>query len=364
MKILIALLSVGFAGTERHAIELANALAQRCEVALLLRARPAEPHRQAGYRALRDLVAPGIPTYEASRAMPVFGLWRALARFRPDLIHAHHERSARITSRWAVGVPVAATVHVRYRARDFMRCAGLICLTEEEAARVSAEYSGICEVIPNWVLPHPSPAPARLAALRTEFGLRAEDFVVGSVARLEPVKGLAGLIEAFARADLPNARLVIVGDGSQRSDLERLAARVGAAGRIVFTGFRADARDLMSLFDLFVLNSDDEPYGLAILEAAGAGVPVIAAASRGPRAIAASIPIHLVPPGAAEALTDALRQGFSRRIPAASVAGHRMEDRLPDLLAFYARVAARRRPVRARMQAAQGSSSHGHTPTA
>ncbi len=340
MRVLVALLSVDFAGTERHAIELANALAERCEVALLLRARPREPHRQAAFRTLRRMVAPGIRIFEASRAWPVFGLWHALLRFQPDLIHAHRERTARIASRWSFGVPVLATVHVHFRARDFMRCSGLICLTEAEAARVPAAYRGIRAVIPNWVLPHPRPSPDRLAALRAELGLGADDFVIGSVARLEPVKGLDGLIEAFGRAKRPKARLVIVGDGSQRRALEQLAARTGVAGAVVFTGFRPDARDLYALFDLFVLNSSDEPYGLAILEAAEAGVPVIATATEGASAIAEHLPIQLVPVGSPEALAAALSAGRAPAASASAVAGYGIDARLRQLLACYDRVVA------------------------
>jgi glycosyltransferase involved in cell wall biosynthesis len=363
MKVLVALLSVGFAGTERHAIELTNALAHKCEVALLLRERPAEVHRQAGYRTLRRMVAPGVKIFETSRAMPVFGLWRALLRFRPDLIHAHHERSARIASRWSFGVPVAATVHVHFRARDFMRCNALICLTAAEAARVPPAYGGICQVIPNWVQHHSRPGARRLASLRTELGLTDRDFVIGSVSRLEPVKGLDGLIRAFGHADIPGARLVIVGDGSQRSELESLSARL-AAGNVLFTGFRDDARDLYALFNLFVLNSDDEPYGLAILEAADAGVPIVATATQGASAIAEHLPIHLVSIGSPDALEAALRLGVARGIPSPSVTGFGIDERLGELQTVYDRLVAFGRKRQTMARASYDGTARGHVPPA
>jgi glycosyltransferase involved in cell wall biosynthesis len=363
MRILVALLSVGFAGTERHAIELTNALAQKCEVALLLRERPTEAHRQAGYQTLRQMVAPGIRIFETSRAMPIFGLWRALLIFRPDLIHAHHERSARIASRWSFGIPVVATVHVHFRTRDFARCDALICLTVAEATRVPAGYRGICHVIPNWVRRHPRPCPKRLASLRTELGVTTGDFVIGCVSRLEPVKGLDGLIRAFAHADIPGTRLVIVGDGSQRSALQSLSARV-AAGNVVFTGFRADARDLYALFDLFILNSDDEPYGLAILEAADAGVPIIATNTQGASAIAEHLPIHLIPIGSPDALEAALRLGVGRRIPSSSITGFDIEGRLGELQTLYDLVVDLGPKRQITAKASLDGTARGHIPPA
>lgn len=344
MRILIVMLSVGFAGTERHAVELANALSRTCDVAILLRERPREPHRQAQYDALRRSIAPHLPVYVASRALPALGLWNAMLRFRPDLIHAHHERSARIASRFAMGVPVLATVHVHFRPRDFMRCAGLIFLTRAEQLAAEGSYPGQSFVVGNWVMPMPHPTAARLAALRSELGLAADDYVIGSVARLEPVKGLAGLIEAFRAARIPRARLVIAGEGSQRDALQAVCNACGIADRVIFTGFRPDVRQLYRLFDLFVLNSLDEPYGLAILEAAASAVPVIASDTTGARAIAESLPIRLVPAGSQQALAAAMRDAFHR--PASSrgalPAEFTIEARLAAIINAYRRVIASR----------------------
>ncbi|HEY3847533.1 MAG TPA: glycosyltransferase [Acetobacteraceae bacterium] len=314
MRILVALLSVGFAGTERHTLELANALSDHCDVALLLRKRPREAHRQAAYDALLRSIKPGLPVFFASRAMPVLGLWRALARFRPGVIHTHHERAARIASRYAFGFPVLATVHMHFRARDFMRCNGLICLTQAEAAALPPDYPG-----------------AR--------------FVIGTVARLEPVKGLDGLIAAFHAAALPESRLVIVGQGSQQAALARLAQQLGLGARIVFTGFRADARELYPLFDLFVLNSLDDPYPLAILEAAAAGVPVIATSTIGAVAMSGHLPIRLVPVGSQAALAQAMSEAWSQRLvpPKPDLGGHSIQRRVTEILAAYRQVTTRPR---------------------
>lgn len=338
------MLSVGFAGTERHAIELANALAARGDpVALLLRKRPREAHRQAAYEAMRAYVSQAVRVFETSRAAPVTGLWHALLRFRPDIVHAHHERGVRLASSYAGRVPVIGTVHVHFNARDYMRCDSLICLTEAERNMLPKAYPGLAFVIGNWVTPHPRPSPDSLAGLRAALGLCADDVVIGSVARLEPVKGLAELIKAFARADLPRSRLVIIGEGSQRAELAALASGLGMADRVVLAGFRRDVRDLYSVFDLFVLNSTDEPYGLAILEAAEAGVPVIAAASAGPLSIARSLPVTLVPVGATGRLADALRRVYGGDRVVCDMQPFSLAARMTDITAAYRQTIARSR---------------------
>lgn len=337
------MLSAGFAGTERHAIELANGLGRHCDVALLLRDRPREGHRWAAYETLRGAVAPGIPIFLASRAAPWFGFWRALRRFRPDLVHAHHERGARLAGRISRRVPVLATVHMRFQARDFARCDGLIALTEAEAAAIPGAYRGVRAAIGNWVLPHPRPPQETVDRLRAEFGLEAGAYVIGTVGRLAPQKDMAGLIRAFGAAQIPAARLLIIGEGEERIRLERLAAETGG-GRIMFAGFRRDVRDLYFLLDLFVLNSVEEPYGLATLEAAASGVPVIATATLGGRAIAERHPVRLVPPGAPAALAAALTEAWrGRGTPAPALAGFAIEDRLPDILRTYQAVLDRPR---------------------
>jgi glycosyltransferase involved in cell wall biosynthesis len=340
VRVLVALLSIGFAGTERHALELANALSRHCDVALLLRERPRAAHQQAAYDALLRSIDPGLRVFFASRAMPVLGLWRAIAHFHPDLIHAHHERSARIASRYAFGVPVLATVHMHYRARDFARCNGLICLTQAEAVALPHDYAGARFVIGNWMIPQPRPPAEAVQSLRGSFGIQSGDYVIGAVARLEPVKGLDGLIIAFHAAALPRSRLMIVGQGDQQAALIGLARQLGVEERVIFTGFRADARVLYPLFDVFVLNSSDEPYGLVILEAAAAGVPVIATVTVGATAIAEHLPLRLVPTGSQSELVQAIRDTWTQRQPAAMANVHAfsIEHRVAEILAAYCQV--------------------------
>jgi len=114
--------------------------------------------------------------------------------------------------------------------------------------------------------------------LRRKWGIGENDFVIGSTSRLDEVKGLSFLIEAFqsVAAKLPHLRLVMVGTGTIEADLRRCVSEKGLTDRAVFTGFRSDIPACLDAFDLFVLPSLAEYHSIALLEAMRAGKPIIA----------------------------------------------------------------------------------------
>ncbi|WP_157108677.1 glycosyltransferase [Aldersonia kunmingensis] len=138
---------------------------------------------------------------------------------------------------------------------------------------------GIDEVvIPNGIALPPVPGPAERDAARAELGLAAEDFVIGIVARLSPQKAHEVLLSAFVRvlAELPSARLVVIGDGGRRDDLEALAAELGVAEHTIFTGIRDDVAALLPGFDVACLSSVHEGVPIVVIEAMAAALPVVA----------------------------------------------------------------------------------------
>ena len=114
---------------------------------------------------------------------------------------------------------------------------------------------------------------------RKSLNIPPQAAVIANVGRLHPDKDQATLIAAFAKA-LPNlpptALLVIAGSGPLADELRQLGERLGLGDRIRFLGQIPQARRLFAAFDLFVLTSDHEPFGMVLLEAMAAGVPVMA----------------------------------------------------------------------------------------
>ena len=114
---------------------------------------------------------------------------------------------------------------------------------------------------------------------RTHLGLSQTGLVVGNVGRLHPDKDQTTLIAAFARAlpELPpGSVLAIAGSGPLEADLRRQAEQLGVADSVRFLGQVSGVRRYFAAFDLFVLSSDHEPFGMVLLEAMAADVPVMA----------------------------------------------------------------------------------------
>jgi glycosyltransferase involved in cell wall biosynthesis len=127
----------------------------------------------------------------------------------------------------------------------------------------------------------------------------------------EPTKGLAVLLKGIAQlnqiSNIPPFQLLMVGDGPSANGLRRLSEELGLNEIVVFAGLRCDVEQILPLFDLFVLPSLSEGFGIALVEAMAAGCPVVATAVGGiPEVVQTGRTGVLVPAGDSNALTDAL----------------------------------------------------------
>lgn len=134
-------------------------------------------------------------------------------------------------------------------------------------------------LINNGVEPSAEISDVQKKVLRERFGLGTDNFVIGFVGRLfDGYKRVSDLINAFASVvDMhPMARLLIIGDGPDKEKLIKLAKRLSIADKIVFAGYQSDTRPFYSIMNLFVLPSLNESFGLVLVEAMFAKVPVVA----------------------------------------------------------------------------------------
>ncbi len=156
-------------------------------------------------------------------------------------------------------------------------------------------------------------------AARAHLGLPQGAWVVGNVGRLHPDKDQGTLIRGFAQAlpQLPaGSLLAIMGSGKLEASLKHLAAELGVTESVRFLGQVAGGRRYFKAFDLFALSSDHEPFGMVLLEAMAAGVPVIGTDCGGGREVVQGVG-ELFPLGDAAALAGALqRQAQNRDLPA------------------------------------------------
>ena len=129
-------------------------------------------------------------------------------------------------------------------------------------------------------LPGTTPPPK---LIREDLGLGSDDLVLINVGTLEPRKNQIALIELFKHvvAEFPRSRLLLVGEGPSRREIEARIAAIGLQSQVQLLGMRNDVPDLLALSDLYVHASLLENCPMALLEAARAGLPVAAAPAGG-----------------------------------------------------------------------------------
>lgn len=152
--------------------------------------------------------------------------------------------------------------------------------------------------------------PGGRQVARAALGIGPEAIVIGTVARLDPVKDQAGLLRAFSRvADDPRALLLLAGDGPCRPELETTVSELGLDGRVRLLGERDDVPSVLAAMDVFVLCSIGEGISNTILEAMATGLPVVATRVGGnPELVVDGETGFLVEPRSPAALAAPLRR--------------------------------------------------------
>jgi len=319
-----------FAGTERHIVELAHALSEQA-VHVSIAAPSASPLNR-----LADEMKLNIIRIEKRGGLldlaAILKLRKLLVNGRIDLIHAHNGRTAlaAAAARWLAGRgTIVATQHfidpahislVGLRAHLFRAAHRWVqrqihyYIAVSHAARKAmlSRESGLAEkiaVVPNGICAPDVTKLVPARQVREELTLPSDAPLIVCVARLEQEKDVATLVAAMGPviAQVPDARCVIVGEGSQRRGLEEQISRVPWGRQITLAGFRDDTISVIRAGSLFVLPSLAEPFGLVLLEAMSLGRAVIATAAGGPLEIVKEGETGLlVPPSDAGALAAAI----------------------------------------------------------
>ncbi|MFP4173573.1 MAG: glycosyltransferase [Candidatus Hydrogenedentota bacterium] len=260
--------------------------------------------------------------------------WKDIAAMRrlmlndqPDIIHVNgspdHWVSAIANRTLGQPVAIARTRHNTYHVHDGLSNRILnrrwtdyqIVLGEIMRARLSAQKAfdpARMGVVRNGVdaeLFRPG-AEARRSA-RAEFGYDEDHVVVGIAARLVKAKGHEFLIRALSQLqeDVPRLRLLALGEGGLREDLERLAGECGVADRVLFTGFRDDMPRCIQAMDIATLPSIEcDLSSFVVKEKMAAGKPLVVSDHGGlPEDVDDGVEGFVVPAGTVEPLAEALR---------------------------------------------------------
>ena len=325
-------------GAETHVREVAREQARRGhDVTVATSAHPDAPAdamvRDADgghYRVRRFPARQFRGDYLLPPWLPLRGVDAFLKDLDADLVHAHSyrfatlehaARAARATGRPLVVTahgfyppenPVVALARWRYdafRGRRALRAARrLVAVTRHEVEhyRSLGVDPARVDVVPNGIPPSAC-EPGDAARFRKEHGLDAGPLVL-FLARLGHDKGVQDLVRAapLVLRHHPKATFALAGrDAGARPGAERLARRLGLAGRVRFLGHVADPRDAYAACDVFCLPSHYEAFGIVYLEAMAQGRPVVGTTAGGIPEVVADAGL-VVPPRRPEALAGAL----------------------------------------------------------
>ncbi|MDE0661751.1 MAG: glycosyltransferase [Gammaproteobacteria bacterium] len=230
--------------------------------------------------------------YATPRQLPEF-----VGGERPALLLTHRHRAYRVGVRMSRRLRVPLHIAVAHEFGMFARRARRLrrrlagrnhavfaAASVPVAADLGESGIGSPVVLPNAIDTHAlQESILERGPARASLGVPSQAFAIGVVGRLHPKKDPLRALRVFDtyRREDPDAWLAFVGDGPLRSRIEQAIGE-----RVVVAGFRADARSLLSAFDLVLLCSTDrEAFGFVLLEAMSAGVPVVVADRPGPRSV-------------------------------------------------------------------------------
>jgi len=244
-----------------------------------------------------------------------------LRAWRIDLLHAHglFWNTDILLAAGALGIPLVLHVHNpdtvafrnlnRFAARKVLFCSRYLMENCGHLERIAGKTEVLHNVIDTEAL-------SRGATIRPLLGLNPVDFAIGTAAQLVPRKGIDMLIETARILLRERDGLTFLVAGPAAPGEEDFARRMRAAaeepelrGRVRFLGSRSDIPDFLASLDLFFLPARAEPFGIVIIEAMAAGLPVIASKVGGIPEIISSPDIgRLVDPPTAEAFAAAIRE--------------------------------------------------------
>jgi glycosyltransferase involved in cell wall biosynthesis len=270
-----------------------------------------------------------------SDLIAIFQIRKLCKKYHIDILHTHSSKPGVVGRLGAAmaGVPVIVhTIH-GFSFHDFMpswkraffinieRIMSFFTTTlllysrpnKLEAERLSIGARKSLELRYYGIDYSPFEKPIDRQHLRSTFGYRDSNFVVGFTGRLSEQKGLHILVSAFAEMhkEYPCVRLLLVGDGPLRESLQQQIQEHGIENVAVITGFRSDVPDLLRAMDLFVMTSFWEGLSRSLAEAMYARLPIIATDVGGTSdAIRTNETGWLIPPGDAGAARDAMRDAI------------------------------------------------------
>ncbi|RJQ33095.1 MAG: glycosyltransferase family 1 protein [Actinobacteria bacterium] len=288
-------------GMQKHLVDLISGLSQKSYCISVITAKNKELRAKLDGLAdvfeidMADSIKPwqDLKTIKCLRGM--------LKNIRPDLIHIHGNKSALLgrVAAFSFNIPIIITIHnfMSYQNASFLKRrlssfidrqldkkTSITIAVSHQLKKALIEKEGLdadkIKVIHNGI----NPVLGDLGMInKTELGFSPNDFIILNIGRMVSFKGQKYLVEAFLKISkkIPKIKLVIVGSGPLEDELRDQIKSLGLEKSVKLITNPVDINRIYFSSDLFVLPSINEPFGLVVLEAMSAKLPVIATSSGG-----------------------------------------------------------------------------------
>lgn len=220
---------------------------------------------------------------------------KVVNEFKPDIVHMHGAKASLVgrVACFAMPVKTVVTAHnfVNYDKMSFYKKKILLSLTKI-LDKKTHQFIAVSQAIKKDLILKQNVKEDKIKViyncidsffynetainLKEEFNLTQDSFIIGSVARLIPAKGVQDLIKAASILKSINAYFFVAGDGPFREELQKMINSLNLNDRFFLLGYRDDIPSFLRNLDVFVLPSHEEGFGISVIEALSEGVPVVA----------------------------------------------------------------------------------------
>jgi glycosyltransferase involved in cell wall biosynthesis len=251
MKVVQFIASKGWGGAEDSFIELCNMLAQEIQIEVVL-----FRENQIEEKLDKKITVHRISSH-SSRYNPFLyiELIHLFGKIKPDIVHTHSAKASEIIYRLSTWYPLTqvATKRNPRKAKIFNQIEHVVAISKDVANSISGVNP---KIIYNGLLKKVLPV----------LGIRKDDiFTISAIGRLDKVKGFDRLVREVSKLKIPY-KLQIVGEGTEREHLEKIAMENGITDAIEFLGFREDIPSIIASSDLVIITSISEGFGRVVVE--------------------------------------------------------------------------------------------------
>lgn len=349
MKILHVMASTGIGGAEKHLLDLC-----RQQRVAGLQVHVALPQMNGALsHALQSQGIEFTTIRKGGRFHPLalWSLHKVIQQVQPDLVHAHMLKSAAMVGHANRRIPCVATAHNMVKhTGPFRHCQHVICVSEMvQDSLCKLGYPRGKTIVVHNAVDTQAFSTARRDEIRQPLHWEAY-LVVLCVARLVPAKGQTYAIEALQALipQLPNIKLILVGEGPEREHLQQQALKSGVMDHLSLLGSRTDVADLLAAADIYLQPSIKEGFCIAFLEAMATGLACIGTQTGAiPTMLESGVNGILIPPASSAAIANAIlsiahdtdrRSAYAQAAKITAQSRFSPAKQVQDTLAVYQRV--------------------------